>query len=299
MTALLKQLEAAGRCLVIPDGLSQFKDATLRMAAGRSSIYSKLIKASALGVEFHCADPCLCYVISGRETFYTADGTELTVKPGEMIFLPANSYMVSDFVNSDGPLAAYLCFFGPEVLSEFERKVPLTSPPPASATAYKLDAHLSLSGYFSALAPVYENVTPAAPLVQAKLLELLLLIATLDDVKRLAGFLLGNKGTPARRNIKHLMREHANHNISVADFARMSGRSVAGFNREFRRVTGQSPGQWLLERRLDRAKHLILTCASSVQEIGQEVGYSNTSHFIAQFQKRFGATPLQMRKARI
>ena len=45
------------RCLVIPEGLSDFQDADPVLVQGSAAIYHKLIKAEAIGVEFICSSP--------------------------------------------------------------------------------------------------------------------------------------------------------------------------------------------------------------------------------------------------
>ena len=286
---------AAQNTLIIPEGLADFADASLVMGHGGQAIYHKLIRDSMHGVEFYTNAPCLCFPARGTETFATGDGSELIIAPGNMILMPQNSFMVSDFTNADGPLEAFLFFFDQSVIDDFLRRSPLDSVEPTPGQqAYQIAAHDSLSAYMHALHAVYGSLTGSAELLRTKLMELLFLIAEVDQPRRLRAFLRTCNATPARRNIRHLMRQHYAHNLSVADYARLSGRSVSAFSREFKRQFGIAPRDWLTNMRLDRAESL-LAGGASVTEIGLEVGYANTSHFIAQFRKRFGQTPTQHR----
>ncbi len=95
------------------------------------------------------------------------------------------------------------------------------------------------------------------------------------------------------------MQRHALQNLSVADYARLSGRSAASFNRDFKRLFGTSPQRWLIDQRLARAHHQMLETRSSVTEIAMNIGYDSTSHFIAQFKRRYGVTPKQLRLAEL
>jgi AraC-like DNA-binding protein len=70
---------------------------------------------------------------------------------------------------------------------------------------------------------------------------------------------------------------------------------VSAFNREFKRQYGVAPSKWLIEQRLTRAHDAVLSTDTSITEIGFEIGYESTSHFIAQFKSLFGITPKQLR----
>ncbi|TYP73766.1 AraC-like protein [Paenibacillus methanolicus] len=64
----------------------------------------------------------------------------------------------------------------------------------------------------------------------------------------------------------------------------------------FKRCTGTTPGEYMINRRITRAKELLLDTALPVGDIALEVGIENTSHFINLFKERSGLTPLAYRK---
>ena len=71
--------------------------------------------------------------------------------------------------------------------------------------------------------------------------------------------------------------------------------SPAYFSREFRRTFGESPHQYLLTRRLERAAALLRTTDRSVTEICFAVGLSSLGSFTTSFRRVFGTTPLAYR----
>lgn len=282
--------------LVIPQGLHDFSDAQIVMEHGQKAIFHKRILSSAFGVEFYNSCPCLCFVLKGEEIFVTPTGEEIIVHAGEMIMLPRNVFMVSNFSNIDGPLEALLFFFDNAVIREFERQSAGRSQQPVSrAGAYKIGRHESLNGFMRSMIEIYKGIAGTRGLLHTKLMELLFLIAAVDEPKRLRSFLHENCSDSGKRNIRHLMRQHCAHNLSVHDYAHLSGRSVSAFNREFKRQYGVAPSKWLNEQRLTRARDAVLSTDASITDIGFEVGYANTSHFISQFKTMFGTTPKQLR----
>ena len=85
--------------------------------------------------------------------------------------------------------------------------------------------------------------------------------------------------------------------LTVSDLARVAGLSPAHFSREFRRVFGESPHQYLLTRRLERAAALLRNTDRSVTEICFAVGLSSVGSFTSSFGCVHGTTPLAYRSS--
>jgi AraC-like DNA-binding protein len=83
--------------------------------------------------------------------------------------------------------------------------------------------------------------------------------------------------------------------LTVADLARAAALSPAYFSREFRRTFGESPHQYLLTRRLERAAVLLRNTDRSVTEICFAVGLTSVGSFTTSFRRVFGTTPLAYR----
>ena len=86
-----------------------------------------------------------------------------------------------------------------------------------------------------------------------------------------------------------LNRRHAEAH-SLVSLARGLGMSTFQFARIFRELTGSPPHRYLLNVRLERALQLLLD-GTSVTESCFVCGFSNLSHFIRSFRRRFGCTP--------
>ena len=71
--------------------------------------------------------------------------------------------------------------------------------------------------------------------------------------------------------------------LTVADMARAAGLSPAHFSREFKRAFGESPHQYLLTRRLERAAALLRVTDWSVADVCFAVGVGSVGSFTASF----------------
>jgi AraC family transcriptional regulator len=89
-------------------------------------------------------------------------------------------------------------------------------------------------------------------------------------------------------------------NLPVAELAQACGLSRGYFIRAFRDETGKTPHQWLLCRRLDRARTLLSCSQMSLADIALACGFADQSHFTRLFSRVIGQPPgTWRREARI
>lgn len=85
--------------------------------------------------------------------------------------------------------------------------------------------------------------------------------------------------------------------LDVAALAGAAHLSPAHFSREFRRTFGETPHQYLLTRRLERAAALLRTTDHTVLEVCFDVGLVSIGSFTTSFGKTYGMTPIAYRAA--
>jgi AraC-like DNA-binding protein len=104
---------------------------------------------------------------------------------------------------------------------------------------------------------------------------------------------------PARHLLraKDLVDARYREPLEVGDLARAARLSPAHFSREFRRVFGESPHQYLQMRRLERAAALLRNTDRSVADICLTVGLRSVGSFTTSFGRTFGMTPTEYRAA--
>jgi AraC-like DNA-binding protein len=85
--------------------------------------------------------------------------------------------------------------------------------------------------------------------------------------------------------------------LDLRALAREAHVSPRHFSRSFRRVFGETPYQYLLSRRLERARHLLRTTEMTVAEVCLEVGFTSVGSFTTTFKRHVGVSPTTFRQA--
>ncbi|WP_282129592.1 AraC family transcriptional regulator [Roseobacter litoralis] len=85
--------------------------------------------------------------------------------------------------------------------------------------------------------------------------------------------------------------------FDLTDLARQLDRDPFGFWRSFKAATGESPHQYVIQRRIARVKHLLRTTADSLADISYATGFASQPHMTATFTKHVGTSPGKGRKA--
>jgi AraC-like DNA-binding protein len=92
------------------------------------------------------------------------------------------------------------------------------------------------------------------------------------------------------------MDRHYAEPLDLEDIAQRAHASKAHFVREFRATFGETPHQYLLTRRIERAKHLLHTTHLPVTEVCLAVGLQSLGSFCTSFKRSVGVTPTAYRR---
>jgi AraC-like DNA-binding protein len=147
-----------------------------------------------------------------------------------------------------------------------------------------------LQGYFQSVVPYARSsgasMTDEMGILKVKEGVKLLLLA----LPALRNFLF-DFSDPYKIDLERFMLSNYQFNVSTERFAQLTGRSLAGFKRDFQKAFGAPPRKWLQERRLNAAKHLIEIKGQKPSAIYLDLGFESLSHFSFSFKKKFGQSP--------
>ncbi len=90
--------------------------------------------------------------------------------------------------------------------------------------------------------------------------------------------------------------ENLHEPMTLTDLAEHSHMSLRTFARRFTEEVGMSPGRWLIQQRVDRARHLLETTDQPVDEIAGQVGFAGGTSLREHLHAAIGVSPLAYRR---
>ncbi|MBC7935386.1 MAG: helix-turn-helix transcriptional regulator [Rhizobacter sp.] len=240
----------------------------------------------------------IAYVLSGKRIFHLP-GEKHIMTEGKCVFAkkggwiaekePAEGWCVLVFFIPDEYLKSFITEYRPNLPIKKAGSLP-------NEQMIDLDINTTSQSFFYSMLPYFvQDPPPPDSLVELKFRELLfnLLINPLNE-----GLLswLCYTADCQKQPLPNVMEANYTYNLSLADYAKIAGRSIASFKREFSTLYKTSPGKWLLQKRLEYAGMLLNNSARPVNEIAFESGFENITHFNRVFKQKFGASPLQFRQ---
>ncbi|MFT5749521.1 MAG: AraC-like DNA-binding protein [Ancylomarina sp.] len=104
--------------------------------------------------------------------------------------------------------------------------------------------------------------------------------------------LISKETSPFKKTIE----SHVYSNLKLEEIAFLCNMSLSTFKRNFISEYQASPGKWLQDKRLQRAKEVLESEALTASDIYLDFGYSNLSNFSIAFKNKFGISPSDISK---
>lgn len=105
-----------------------------------------------------------------------------------------------------------------------------------------------------------------------------------------------NRKTQLINNIKYSMHENIAKDISPEELAASHNVGYAWFRKAFKEVTGQSPGQYQLQLKIQKASKMLMETDLSISEIAYQNGFDSEYYFSRIFKNKIGKSPSNYRK---
>ena len=235
----------------------------------------------------------LNYVCSG-EMILDNGKERIRVGKGECVFIPRDHHVMFYKRPCDGErYCGIFLMFTRSFLKEMYGKLALnktkTDAPKLDSAVIKLPRTVELASLFASMTPYFDpEVKPKDNFMELKLQEGLMALLDIDErfVPTMFDF-----NEPWKIDILGFMEENFMSDLSIEEIAHYTGRSLATFKRDFKKISSLTPEKWLIKKRLEKAYELMRTGKKKVVEVYAEVGFRNPSHFSTAFKKEFGVAP--------
>lgn len=235
----------------------------------------------------------LVYVYSG-EMLLGENDKEISVRGGECVFIRKDHRV--NFTKrcvDDEDFKSVSLVFNRNFLRQYYQQLNPGNIPSDTCrpekSVYKLTRTPQLDSLFGSLVPYFEtDEEPDENLIHLKMQEgvLSLLKINKDFFPVLFDFT-----EPWKIDILDFLNENYMYDLSMEEIASYTGRSLATFKRDFKKVSDLSPQKWIIRKRLQKAYELIRDDKRKVADACFDVGFKNRSHFTTAFKKQYGYSP--------
>jgi AraC family transcriptional regulator len=106
----------------------------------------------------------------------------------------------------------------------------------------------------------------------------------------------GGLGSARLRRIRELVHAKMEDDLSLDEMAGSVGLSTAHFARMFRKSTGETPHQFVLRHRLERARAMLCSPDARVLDVAVACGFKTQQHFAQVFRDFWGVSPSEYRR---
>jgi len=248
----------------------------------------------------HCVhskpEHVLLYLYSGEQVIEDRN-KRITIKAGECAFI-RRDHRLTMYKNSKGKelYKGISLVFQRNVLREFYSKMNKSEIPKdikiSDKNVFKLNKTPDIESLFQSLTPYFDsNVKPTEGVIHLKLLEGI--YALLNNNEILYPILF-DFAEPWKIDLLDFLNDNYMDDLSMEQIASFTGRSLATFKRDFKKISNLTPQKWLIKKRLEMAYIKLKEENKKVQDVCTEVGFKNLSHFSTAFKKQYGIPPTEV-----
>ncbi|MGN7824161.1 helix-turn-helix domain-containing protein [Chitinophaga sp. 22536] len=263
------------------------------MEATSEIIFDRFVYSCAFekyrGHEEFIPEHFLGFQLAGETHAFHADGQAI-IRENTVVFVPKNQLIRTiKYPSKEGNYQFLAITLDTEALRRYaaENKISVSK-------GYRNNQKLFFKpdeffkSYFLSLSPYVNRTKQATPkLADLKIREAIeLLLQSNPDFKNL----LFDFSEPHKIDLQEFMQQNYMFNVPVATLARLTGRSLSGFKRDFAKTFGTTPKIWLKERRLEEAHYLIRHKQQRPADFYLDLGFENLSHFYFAFRQKYGVT---------
>ncbi len=242
----------------------------------------------------------LAYILSGKGK-YLVEGEEFDVDAGDLVICNPGVKHTHIISNPKEPTIEFISGFTD---FHFKNMTPNSIELPDGSHVLHTSAELKqeISKHcFAMIAEKESSQLGRYFMFKTHLMQMLLLIMReIADVEKTEqkgyNFETYNKNYAVNRIVTYLNENYEN-KISLEQIAHNMYLSPVYISKIFKEETGESPINYLIKIRLEKAKDILLNEeGGSIKNIANQVGYDDVYHFSKLFKKYYGISPLYYKK---
>lgn len=245
---------------------------------------------------FEADESCFMFLSKGAFRLRTPDKT-IDFVQGDGMLAKCGHYFVERSKDKEGMAEAIAVYFHPQIIkSFFPIDLSLAQfKPNFNVNKMTMDALLKI--FMDGVDFLLENPQVCTQeLILLKLKELLLLLAQSEQAPSVQHF-VASLFQPYEYDFRATILQNSTSNLSLPELAKLCNMSLATFKRRFNAVFGESPAQYLLKTKLQKASTMLCNTDEQfrIADIAYDCGFDTVTHFNKVFKKHYGLSPTEFK----
>lgn len=264
-----------------------------------SNNYSNVVFAHFLNNEAVCYERShyhlMIYVFTGELAIKDVGrNEEIVISAGECVFVRRDHRLI--FYKRPSRTEQYkgvTMAFDRTFLRNYFQTLDYNSIPidvePIETSVVRLPSRPHIKSIFISMLPYFNSkAQPFEEVMKLKQQEGILTLLNIDNSFYPTLF---DFTEPWKIDILDFLNDNYMYEFSLEEIASYTGRSLATFKRDFKKISDISPQRWLIQKRLEVASEILKCKGKKISEVYAEVGFKNRSHFATAFKKQYGYPP--------
>jgi AraC-like DNA-binding protein len=243
-------------------------------------------------------EACFVFVQEGNSTTFSPHNVT-EISEGNFSMVSSGNLIIKTLPgDNSGIHRATIIHFPRELVSRaFSNQLPAYLSPNVHETTEVVAAKpcVILSNYMKGINLYIDNPQRFnEDILLVKIREILLLLLQSGKGIEISA-LLRSLFAERTNSFKATVDTHLFNNISIEEMAILANMSLSTFKRKFREIYDDTPANYILSKKLDKAHDLLSLTELSVSEITYEIGFKTVHHLSRKFKERFGESPSKFR----
>lgn len=232
----------------------------------------------------------LSFLQEGTKQVHLAGGSVAVNKSQSLLIKKGNS-LWTELLDTGKIYYCKLLFFSEAELAKFLIKhMPIQESSTKDTPYFVIENDSYITTYISSLSTICRNsVVLTDELLTVKFEEIMLYLKS--KYGKSFEYYLQSLVTKEISSFRKTIESNVYSNLTLEEISFLCNMSLSTFKRYFRREYQVSPGRWLQDRRLQKAKEILEEGNEKPSEIYLNFGYSSLSNFSIAFKNKFGVSP--------
>ena len=242
-------------------------------------------------------EACFMFIDDGSILLRTPDKT-LYFEPGDGLLAKCGNYFFENNQqkNLNRKVSLITVSFYPEVVIKLFEEDIFSSNYQSNYNATKIVVDKLLANFKENISFLLDNPDAVdETLLLTKLKEFLILLAKQDSAPNVIDF-VASFFKPYEYDFKTVIEKNILSSLSLDEFARLCGMSLATFKRKFAKYYGESPKKYIDSKKIDKAIQLLSNPQNRISDIAYDCGFDTVKSFNRNFKFKLGISPSEYRK---